>query len=256
MGLKFKNSGMGFVRNILGRVFAFWAMLTFIPTMLVAFIPIALAGLWPEPTRTRIFQVSSRIWMRVWLFLVGIRLVRKGKNNFAKDTNYIVVCNHNSFMDVPISTPFIPGRPNKSIAKIEMAKIPLFGLIYTRGAVLVDRKNDESRKASYLKMKQVLELGMHMCVYPEGTRNKTKEPLQPFHNGAFRLAADTGKAIIPTLIFNTGKILPRKTFYFWPYKVEMHFLEPVLIGDRTVDQLKESVFNLMKEYYVNKIKVV
>jgi len=242
---------MGLIKEILGRLFAFWAMLVFVSTMLVAFIPIGLAGLWPEPKRTKIFQVSSRIWMRVFLFLVGIRLIRKGKNNFARDTNYVVVCNHNSFMDVPISTPFIPGHPNKSIAKIEMAKIPLFGLIYKRGAVLVDRKNEESRKASYGKMKQVLDLGMHMCVYPEGTRNKTKEPLQPFHSGAFRLSADTGKPIIPTLIFNTGKVLPRKLFFFWPHKVEMHFLEPVPVGDQTADQLKERVFNLMKEYYVS-----
>src|SRR6185436_5631575 len=104
---------------------------------------------------------------------------------FKNGENYIVVCNHNSFMDVPLTTPFIPG-PNKTIAKIEMAKIPLFGLIYQRGSVLVDRKNEESRKNSYIKMKDVLQMGMHMCIYPEGTRNKTTAPLQPFHNGAFR----------------------------------------------------------------------
>ena len=241
---------MKFVKNILGRVFAFWAMIVFVITMLVAFIPIALAGLWPEPKQTGIFKVTSIIWMRVFFFLVGIRFTRKGKNNLARDVNYIVVCNHNSLMDVPISTPFIPGRPNKSIAKIEMSRIPVFGLIYKRGAVLVDRKNEESRKASYGKMKQVLELGMHMCVYPEGTRNKTNEPLQPFHSGAFRLAADTGKPIIPSLIFNTGKVLPRKTFFFWPYHVEMHFLPPVDIGTKTMEQFKEEIFKLMKDYYV------
>jgi len=244
------DCNMNIVKNILGRLFALWAMILFVATMLIAFIPMALAGLWPEPRRTKIFQVTSRIWMRIFLFLVGIRLVRKGKNNIAPNTNYIVVCNHNSLMDVPISTPFIPGCPNKSIAKIEMSKIPLFGLIYKRGAVLVDRKSEESRKASYRKMQDVLEMGMHMCVYPEGTRNKTKEPLQPFHNGAFRLAVDNKKSIIPTLIFNTGKALPRKPFYFWPCKIEMHFLEPVAPDSLSAEQLKEKIFLLMKEYYV------
>ena len=65
-------------------------------------------------------------------------------------------------MDVPLSSPGIPGA-NKTIAKAGMAKIPLFGLIYKSGSVLVDRKNEQSRKASYSKMKEVLALGLHMC---------------------------------------------------------------------------------------------
>jgi 1-acyl-sn-glycerol-3-phosphate acyltransferase len=101
-------------------------------------------------------------------------------------------------------------------------------------------------------MKQVLAMGLHMCIYPEGTRNKTKEPLQRFHDGAFRLAIETGKSIIPTLIFYSAIVLPRKTFYFWPHKVEMHFLEPVEVRNMNTEELREKVFGIMKEYYVAK----
>ena len=152
-------------------------------------------------------------------------------------------------MDPPLSSPAIPG-PNKTIAKAEMAKIPIFGIIYKRGAVLVDRKSDESRRASYLKMKEVLEQGLHMCIYPEGTRNKTKEPLQRFHDGAFRLAVDMQKPIIPALIFNTVKVLPRKKFFFWPAKVEMHFLPQIEVEGKTVQQVKQESFEVMKSYYL------
>ncbi|RZJ21552.1 MAG: hypothetical protein EON51_11145, partial [Acinetobacter sp.] len=68
----------------------------------------------------------------------------------------IVICNHNSFMDIPISTPSIPGA-NKTIAKIELAKVPVFGAMYTAGSVLVDRKSETSRKESLTKMKKVLD---------------------------------------------------------------------------------------------------
>ncbi|MEI9810555.1 MAG: lysophospholipid acyltransferase family protein [Bacteroidota bacterium] len=242
---------MNTIKNILGRIFATWAILIFIPTMLVFFIPIWAAGLWKEPKRTIIFQHSARIWMRVFFFLAGIRISIKGKNHFKKGETYIVVCNHNSLMDVPLTTPFIPGA-NKTIAKIEMAKIPLFGLIYQRGSVLVDRKSEESRKNSFVQMKEVLSLGLHMCIYPEGTRNKTNQPLQPFHNGAFRLAIDAGKAVLPAVIFNTAKVLPAdKSFFFWPVKIRMHFIEPVHPGSLTTDALKEKVFQRMKEYYEN-----
>lgn len=243
---------MQVIKNILGRIFAAWAMLTFIATMLLILPPTWLMGLLPEPKRTKAFIQLSRIWMAVWLPLAGIRLVIKGREKFAKGENYVVVCNHNSFMDVPVTSPGIPGG-NKTIAKIEMAKIPLFGLIYKRGSVLVDRKSEESRLKSYTYMKRVLEMGLHMCIYPEGTRNKTSNPLKEFKDGAFRLAIETGKPVIPAVLFNTRKVLPQhKTFYFWPTRIEMHFLDPVEtthLQMTDVKQLKESIFNSMWQYY-------
>ena len=173
-----------------------------------------------------------------------------GLDNFKKGENYIVTCNHNSFMDVPLSTPFIPG-PNKTIAKAEMAKTPLFGLAYKRGSILVDRNDKNSRQNSFKKMKEVLNMGMHMCVYPEGTRNKTNLPLKEFYDGAFKLAVDTGTSILPALMFNTKKVLPsNKVFFFWPSKMELHFLHPVSVkqSDNFV-HVKEKVFKLMTEYY-------
>src|SRR5262245_41794571 len=141
---------MKIIKEILARVFALWAMIWFLITMLLVFIPIWAAGLWPEPKRTRIFHSISKGWMRFFFFVTGMRLRIKGKTAFKKGETYIIVCNHNTMIDVPVSTPFIPL--NKTIAKIEMSGIPIFGMIYKRGAVLVDRKNDESRKASYTKM--------------------------------------------------------------------------------------------------------
>lgn len=192
--------------------------------------------------------------MKTFFVLTGVKRIIKGKENFKKGENYIVICNHNSFMDVPLTSPSIPG-PNKTIAKIEMAKIPIFSTIYKGGSVLVDRKNDQSRKRSYAAMKKVLSMGLHMCIYPEGTRNKTSQPLQRFHDGAFKLAVDTGKSVIPAVIFNTGKVMPRnKTFFFWPQPVEMHFLPPLSPDNKTTEQLKQEAFEIMKDYYVRNRK--
>jgi 1-acyl-sn-glycerol-3-phosphate acyltransferase len=224
-------------------------MIVFIVSMLLIYIPFLLTGLWPEPRRTYYFIALSRLWMKVFFTLTGVRRIFKGKSHFRKNENYVVVCNHNTFMDVPLSSPGIPGG-NKTIAKSELARIPLFGIMYKRGSVLVNRKSEESRKSSFSRMKQVLAMGLHMCIYPEGTRNKSKEPLQPFHDGAFRLSIETGKAIMPTLLFYTAIVLPRKKFYFWPHKVEMHFLEPVSPVNETTASLKQKVFEKMKAYYV------
>jgi 1-acyl-sn-glycerol-3-phosphate acyltransferase len=239
------------LKNFLGKIIAAWALLIFVVTLLPVALLMWIIGLIHEPRRTKIFRNISNVWMRIFFFCTGCGLKIKGKNNFKAGEKYIVICNHNSYMDVPVATPFIPGA-NKTIAKAEMAKIPVFGLIYKRGSVLVDRKDKNSRSESFRKMKNVLDLGMHMCIYPEGTRNKTGLPLTPFHDGAFRLATETGTAIIPSLLFNTKKILPPgKSFYFRPAKMQIHFLTPipVSIGENFAE-LKDKVFEIMRDYYV------
>lgn len=239
-----------FIKNILGRIWAFWGALVFIPTLIVVVIPIWLTNFIKEPGGTEVFRRISKVWMDIFIFLIGCRLIIKGRQHFKKGENYVVVSNHNSFMDVPLTTPYIPGA-NKTIAKAELAKVPLFGIIYKRGSILVDRKSERSRKESFTRMKEVLENGLHMCIYPEGTRNKTNEPLGPFHDGAFRLALATKKAIVPTLLFNTRRVLPgsSKPFYLWPSKMYMDFLEPIPVApDETVQSLKEKVFNVMYQH--------
>ena len=244
---------MKIFKEIFGRIFALYAAIVFITTMLIFFIPFLLFCYYKkDPSKSIRFTAWSKIWIDSFLWLIGSPLKTKGHEHFASGENFIVLCNHNSYMDVPITTPNIPGG-NKTIAKIELSKIPLFGMIYKTGSILVDRKSDVSRKESFAKMKDVLDMGLHMCIYPEGTRNKTREPLKTFHNGAFRLALDTGKSIVPALIFNTRKVLPmEKTFYCWPHRLEIHFLEPLdALPGETVDELRERIFEIMKNYYVS-----
>lgn len=238
-------------KAIAGRIWAVWGLILFVSTMLLFMIPFLLYSYTStDPKKTLRFIRLSRIWMGVFLPLAGCPLRVRGREHFAPGENYIVVCNHNSLMDVPISSPAIPGG-NKTIAKIEMARIPLFGLMYRTGSVLVNRKSEASRKESYIQMRKVLEMGLHMCIYPEGTRNKTDQPLKTFHNGAFKLAMESGKAIVPGIIFNTRKAVPSDQFFFlWPQKLEMHFLAPIPIqpGD-TTESLKERTFQVMETYY-------
>ncbi|NDC77259.1 MAG: 1-acyl-sn-glycerol-3-phosphate acyltransferase [Chitinophagia bacterium] len=238
------------MKRLLNRLFTVYVGLAFILTMSLVLLPIWIAGLWPEPRRTDIVIRLLRAWMAVFFPLAGVRLRIRGREHFEPGSNYIVVCNHNSLMDVPVTTPGIPG-PNKTIAKVEMARIPLFGIIYRRGSVLVDRHSEKSRRDSYGAMRRVLEEGMHMCIYPEGTRNLTGKPLKSFHDGAFRLACETGKSIIPALIFGTSRMLPSQPpMGFHPGQLELHFLAPVDVrpGEDPV-ALKETVFQTMWAYY-------
>ena len=240
---------MNILRRIFGFIWAIWGLVAFVITMLIIFIPLWLTNGQPEPKKTFSFIRIARVWMGVFLPLIGCPLRVRGREYFKNGENYVVVCNHNSLMDVPVSTPHIPGG-NKTIAKAEMAKTPLFGIIYKRGSVLVDRRSENSRKDSFLKMRTVLESGLHMCIYPECTRNKTNAPLTPFHDGAFKLAIDAGKSIIPSLMFYTRTVMPAdQGFYLWPHRLHFHFLPPVSPAGETVQNMKKKVFEQMEKYY-------
>jgi 1-acyl-sn-glycerol-3-phosphate acyltransferase len=245
---------MNLLKNIFGRIWAIWGLATFAITFLIILGPSMLSHLYKNEKKGQAFFIKvSKIWMNVWLSLVGCPVKIKGKENFKHGKAYIVTCNHNSLLDVPLSSPFIPG-PNKTIAKTSFAKIPLFGWFYKKGAVLVDRKSETSRRKSFDEMKRVLFIGIHMCIYPEGTRNRTPEPLKKFYDGAFKLAVAANTDIIPAVIFNTKKALPvNKSFYFIPHKLEMHFLEPIEVAKyATSEELKDKTFAVMAAYYQTK----
>jgi 1-acyl-sn-glycerol-3-phosphate acyltransferase len=238
--------------NIFARIWALWGLVSFIATFLIIIIPALLTYLIPNPKGQYLFIKIAKLWMDIWLLLILCPLKVKGKEHFKKGETYIVTYNHNTLLDVPITCPYIPGA-NKTIAKKSFTKIPLFGLFYRKGAVLVDRKNPASRIKSFEEMKKTLSQEMHMCIFPEGTRNRTNDPLKNFYDGAFKLAIDTKNNIIPTLLFNTGKAMPNnKFFYLLPHNLEMHFLEPIAPKNLTSTELKEIVFEKMWSYYVKK----
>ena len=245
------KSGSNFLIDIFARIWALWAVVAFVTTFLIIFLPCIATKLIKDRKQGQyVFILISKVWIRVWLFLVGCPFEVKGKENFIKGKTYVITCNHNSLLDPTVTCPFIPGA-NKTIAKISFAKVPIFGMYYTIGSVLVDRKDSKSRLKSFEDMKKVVEQEMHMLVYPEGTRNTTGEPLKQFFDGAFSLAIRTHTDILPAVLSNTEKAAPaNKTFYFLPHRITLEYLPAVSSEGKNAATLKEEVYNIM----YNKIK--
>jgi len=248
------NKVVDFLYTMFGRLWALWGFVSFVVSFLIIFLPSMVAYLIPGKKGQDYFIWVSRCWMQSWLYLVGCPVKVRGKENFKKGETYVIVYNHNALIDVPLSAPFVPGA-NKTIAKSSFAKVPIFGWFYKRGSVLVDRKNDQSRRKSLDMMRSVLQQNIHMCIYPEGTRNRTDQPLKPFYDGAFKLAIDAKKEVMPCIIFGTKEAMPiSKGFYLVPKRLEIHFLPTVASIDSTAAELKDKVFEIMKAYYVKGVK--
>src|SRR5690606_10469658 len=123
--------------------------------------------------------------------------------NFRKGQTYIYVSNHTSFLDIPGLTMLLPGQ-FRPLAKKELLKIPVFGWIAQSAAIIVDRSSPESRKKSIDRLKNFLNAGISILIFAEGTQNRTANILQPFKDGAFRIAVDTQHPVLPIVVLGAG----------------------------------------------------
>ena len=109
------------------------------------------------------------------------------------------------------------------------------------GCIPVNRQiHDEDAKSAAL---HVLEQGGAIGIFPEGTRNKTKEFLLPFKFGAVSMAKKTGATIVPAGI--TGD------YKFRTKNLTLRFGEPFKVDDMTLEEannkLRDEVGRLMRK---------
>lgn len=183
--------------------------------------------------------------------LTFIRYDFKGRDRIQRKTSYIYVSNHTSFLDIPGIRLIIPGE-FRPIAKKELLKIPVFGFIVRAATVVVDRSNAQSRKQSMEKLREILKGGISILVFAEGTQNRTKEILQPFKDGAFRIAIDSQLPIIPLVVVGAGPLMPPGTLTIKPGKIKVIAGDPISVEGFTTDDvqaLKQKTFDRMLEIY-------
>ena len=97
-------------------------------------------------------------------------------------------------------------NPFVFVGKKELAKIPIFGFFYKRTCILVDRKNIRSRKEVFNQAQRRLNQGVSICIFPEGgVPDDETIVLDPFKDGAFRLAIDHKIAIVPLVFYDNKK---------------------------------------------------
>lgn len=189
------------------------------------------------------------LWIWSWIFslLTFIRYEFHGRENLKKGKSYIYVSNHTSFLDLPGLRLLIPSE-FRPIAKKELLKIPLFGLIVRGATVVVDRSNAQSRKKSIEKIRETLSHGIPALIFAEGTQNRSKEILQPFKDGAFRIAIETQIPIVPLMVIGAGKLMPPGTIQLRPGKIKIIVGNEMEVAGLTLDQVlatKQKIFSEM-----------
>lgn len=237
--------------KVLSALYLIYAGLIFICLMFIALpFVIVVTTLFNPLTGKRIGLIILRGW--AWSFsLLSFFWVRtKNASTVNRNKPHIYVGNHGSYLDaiaVCISVP----QSFSALGKIEMAKVPVFGWIYKRIVVMIDRNSKESREQSVLSLKNEINKGQSILLFPEGTMNKTEKVLSDFYDGAFRIAIETQTPIQPFVILNNRKLLSRvDPLTAHPGLMTTIFLPSVAVDSFSIDGvevLKMKVYKMMEE---------
>jgi 1-acyl-sn-glycerol-3-phosphate acyltransferase len=132
-----------------------------------------------------------------------------------------------------------------------MNKIPLFGFMYSRLHITVDRSKLKSKYSTLLRSMQAIDEGKSLIIYPEGgvvTKNPPK--MASFKDGPFRLAIEKQIPIVPVTIPYNWIILPDDKLLLHWRKMKLIFHEPVSTEGMTIkelDYLKEKVYRIIQK---------
>lgn len=102
-------------------------------------------------------------------------------------------------------------------------------------------------------MKDVLRRGISVLIFPEGTQNRTDKPLQPFFDGAFRIAIETQQPILPMVILGAGTLMPPRKGVIYPGAIKIIILEEIPTAgllQKDLGDLKEKVMKRMMDVIV------
>lgn len=228
---------MKILNSLLSLLYKIWVGIVFTVFMIILLPGIVLPFFFGERAGSIGYAF---LWLWSWIFsqLTFIRYKFYGKENFVKGKSYIYVSNHTSFLDIPGLTMLLPGQ-FRPLAKKELLKIPIFGWIAKSAAIIVDRSNPESRKKSLDHLKAVLKAGISILIFVEGTQNRTNNILQPFHDGAFRVAIDTQQPILPIVVLGAGRLMPPGTINLKPGLIRIYVGQEIPTHGMTAQQVKE-----------------
>lgn len=210
--------------RLLGKIRYYWCWAVAGALLLVVGLP-AILFLWIINRRLWLYPVA--LWgAKMWLKACGARVRVTGVENLQPDQQYVFISNHRSYLDTATLFRYT-GKRMGLVAKKELLVVPILGqAMHFVNIIAIDRSNPERARRSMEKAREVMENGFSFGVFAEGTRAMPGE-LLPFKKGAFHLALQTGRPIVPVAIKNSDRMMGKRSGVAFSGTIEMVLLPPI-----------------------------
>ncbi len=195
-------------------------------------------------------EYVDKVWCWFFFPVAFLRVKKHFSFNPGKGHPYIYCVNHASYLDIPVLTYVLPGF-NAFMGKSDIAKVPLFGYMFKKLHITVNRRSAKDKSRALQQSKDFLKNGRSLIFFPEGgIRQKYQPGLAPFKDGAFRLAMELNIPIIPVILPFNWHILPDSEIWqpnpgtIWAI---MH--KPVLpanFKEGDIEGIKQEVFRIIE----------
>lgn len=212
----------------------------------VLFIPMTLAAIF-SVTGNLAFNIS-KLWAWTILIVTGVKVHITGREKIKKDTQYVIISNHQSQYDILALVTSLKIQ-FRWVIKKELLYVPLFGwALYAAKNVFIDRGNREKAIASINKAVNRLPKGVSLLVFAEGTRSKDGT-LQKFKKGGFTIAIERKMPILPVVVKGSRAILPKSSLIFHSGSIEVVVCDPIPTDHYTheeIDELIDKTYTVIK----------
>ncbi|WP_209388841.1 1-acyl-sn-glycerol-3-phosphate acyltransferase [Chryseobacterium sp. RR2-3-20] len=190
-----------------------------------------------------------RLWCIGMFYGMGMRyeLINLTHKKVDKNRQYVVISNHTSIMDIMLPCILFPNHPLCYVGKKELEKIPIFGTIYKRICVMVDRSSARSRADVYRRCAEKMEEGNSIVIFPEGgVPDDTTIVLDDFKDGAFTLSSKHNSPIAVFTFIGLKEMFPFDNSKGYPGKVKV-FFNDILEPTESPKDLKTKAFETIKK---------
>lgn len=222
-----------------------WMLVLAILLTLVFFVPVYLLSFRKQDYRHAYLFV--RLWCYGLFFGMGLRyeLIKETRKKIEKDRQYVIIANHTSVMDIMLPVILFPHHPICFVGKKELVKIPIFGTIYKRICVMVDRSSVKSRAEVYRRCAERMNNGDSIVIFPEGGVPEEHILLDDFKDGAFILSQQHQSPIAVFTFVGLKEMFPFRYDKGYPGKVKV-VLNEILEPTATSQEAKAEAHRLMK----------
>lgn len=238
----------------------FLSVSSFVILFLILSIPLMIAewiiGKFNMDAKNRSSLAIVNWAFRCVIRIAGVKVIALGEENLPKDSAVLYVGNHRSFFDIVLTYVRVP-RPTGYVAKKEMEKIPLLSTwMKNLHCLFLDRDNIKEGMKTILAAIEKAKSGISICIFPEGTRNKTSDTFLPFHDGSFKIAEKAGVPIIPMTIVNSAAVFEDQFPKIKKRTVVIAYGAPVYISELPKEEKKcigSKIQKIIEEtYFKNK----